>query len=310
MHKPFAELPRPMCKSILLTLLLASTAFGQWSWVVEPSITELPKEPSVKKTFTPQEATVQVKSPKTGPYTGTAICSHTVVTCAHGLTNENDIVTVDGKPAKVEKIIHGLDVALLRTEHELKPAAIAEKWPKVGEAVTGYGYEMNLNGKLGVFKSNVTRLNVFREGDTILIRKRAIPGRSGGGLFNAAGQLIGVNRGAMVATDESIYSGLDSIKAIINGDLPKIAQKAIEPKQSTPPAEFLKQPDCPSGQCPLIKRLPAPKAVGPAYKTGQLNQCPNGQCVQAPAAKAKGEVRDAPTPVSPLRKGFIFRGRR
>lgn len=255
--------------------LFALLILAQWSWAVDPQPTLAPKEPpaaapapvvSVKKFYSPQEATVQVKSPKTGPYTGTAICSHTVVTCAHGLTNENDIVTVDGKPAKVEKIIHGLDVALLRTEHELKPAAIAEKWPKAGEAVTGYGYEMNLNGKLGVFKSNVTGINTFRDGDTILIRKRAIPGRSGGGLFNAAGQLIGVNRGAMVATDESLYSGLDSIKKIVNIPGAPLAKADVHQGPVSIPNEWMRDPNCnrADGQCPLIKKLAPPKSLGTA----------------------------------------------
>jgi thiol-disulfide isomerase/thioredoxin len=62
------------------------------------------------------------------------------------------------------------------------------------------------------------------------IHGRPAIGRSGGGLFNEAGELIGVCNAAAVETDEGIYSALDSIYW-------QLAQAKLDHLFSNPPAQ-------------------------------------------------------------------------
>ncbi len=248
--------------------------------------------------YTPIEASVKVvTTTATGgirPYSGTAICNRTVLTCAHGMSADTDVVTVDGKPAKVITLDHDRDLMILRTEHDLKPVTIAKQWPKRGEQVTGYGYEIKNNGVLWKYPSVVTLAYRGSGMDIALVTGAATAGRSGSGLFNSAGELIGVCRGAMVRRNESIYTGLDSIGKLIGQPCEDkvVDSKAyaapdftvIAPKQNTPQS-------CPNGQCPLVpKRAP-------------VQNCPNGQCSKAPA-QANPLSSSKPTVRA---RGFIFR---
>jgi S1-C subfamily serine protease len=233
---------------------------------------------SVKKTYTPAEASVQVRCSKGNEAyqcSGTAIDSQTVLTCAHVLRN-GWLLTVDGKPAKLLRVDHKSDVALLTTEHQLKPVPVASVAPKANESVTAYGYERGRKG-LWRFPSRVTRLNRYIGFPNQSILGRPAQGRSGGGLFNSAGELVGVCSAA--DGQEGLYCGLDAIKAILNPS----KSTGLKPNLAAKTTPFFLQ-DCPDGQC--VKSVPA-KTNKSNTGNSRVLDCPTGQCPlipkQAPA---------------------------
>jgi trypsin-like peptidase len=292
----------------LFILLLSVGAFAQWTWAVDPTPTLAPScqcvdckcDPckcvkplvSAKKRNTPTEASVKVTTylseGRSRPHTGTAICEHTIITCAHGFDTGSETVTVDGKPARLIKIDFKEDVAMLRTEHSLKFVDVADAAPKLGEQVVGYGFEQErqiVKPGLWRFDTSVIGVNEWKGLKTVTVGMRAKPGRSGGGLFNTQGQLVGVCKEGIIAYDASIYAGLPAIHKLIGQPCEFEDVKENGPKFQRPadPLKFaLPEFVCPDGKCPL-QRLPASKAVAPAQVTGAFSQCPNGQCSRPPA---------------------------
>ena len=275
-------------KTLLLIFALSSLAYGQWSWAVDPAPTLAPADckcvdckcdpcdchakakpvVSVRKTFTPAEASVIVRAAKgkeAFQCSGTAICDHTVLTCWHILRERDFLnITVNGKPARVLRFDAKSDVALLTTEEQLKPVKVASEPLRAGEACTAYGYEYDKAGKLWKFPANLVQHNRYRGFPNQSTRGRdpVKSGRSGGGLFNAAGELVGVCSAA--DGQEGLYCGLEAVRSLVYGETQKIAPKAIEPKPSTPNIvnEWMRDPNCnrADGQCPLIKKLAPPNA--------------------------------------------------
>jgi CBS domain-containing protein len=262
-------------KTLLLIFAMSSLAYGQWSWAIDPTPQLAPKdcpcvdctcdpckcgEPSkpvvsVKKVHTPAEASVMVsvKHPDgtTSNCSGTAICDHTVITCWHCLREGVSSVTVDGKPATVERSDKVSDVAIIRTEHQLKPVPVASKAPAKSESVTAYGYEYNRKG-LWKFPSRINAINRYRGFPNVSIFGRPQSGRSGGGLFNSAGELVGVCSAA--DGSEGLYAGHAAVQAIV-------AAKTTPFLLQEPPAMFMQDPACKTGTCPLIKRQAPAKAL-------------------------------------------------
>lgn len=279
---------------------------------------------SVKKSYTPTEASVVVRATKgkeAFQASGTAIDEHTVLTCWHVL-REGWPLTVNGKPATVIRSDAKSDLALLATTDQLKPIRVSDKPLKAGDNCHAYGYEAQHKGIIYRWRTKIAALNRYKGFPNQSIIGRPQSGRSGGGLFNEAGELVGVCSAA--DGSEGLYAGHAAVLALI-------ASKAIEAKPNTPdsipskvsgnsslqgtkPAPvskpfaakttpFLLQ-DCPDGRCPLV-----PKPSTPATKSVALPQsgCVGGQCFQAPALKASPSERRV-VPMSPTR-GFFFRRR-
>lgn len=243
------------------------------------------------KKYLPVESTVMVRTTivsddkdldgKRFAFTGTAVCDHTVLTCAHGFKSIRDTVTINNEPSLVLKIDFDKDVAIVQTSATLKPARIAKSLPNRGDITVAYGYEWDKQGVLWRFRAPVTGVNSkYIDFDHILTGDKAKPGRSGGGLFNADGELIGVCRGAEIETHESLYSGLDSVRGVIG--LSKAEKPAKRFGKPVEPAYLY--PECPDGKCPLLKKQAPPTKVRsevesrpfPLSPSGGL--CPNGQC--------------------------------
>ncbi len=193
--------------------------------VSDETTTTTPEPP--KKRYLPWEASVIVRSDKTGEKSrqgsGTAICFHTILTAAHLIGDGFDI-TVDGKPAVLVDIDRDADLALIRTDdaHQLKPAPVAKTGPRVGDFVMAWGYEWDKQGQLRGFPSKVTFLNRYKGPDNLIAAGNPPKsGRSGGGLFNASGELIGVC-GAndppdpAKRTTDGLYAGHNAILKMID----------------------------------------------------------------------------------------------
>ncbi len=225
-----------------------------------------PPEVSVKKAYTPVDASVVVHN-KLGKdvfrCSGTAICDSTVVTCWHFIRNGIGDVTVNGIPAKVLKFDSKSDVALLKVEGQLKPVNVASEPLRAGAGCTAYGYEWNRNG-LWKFPTRINQLNRYSGFSNQSIYGRPASGRSGGGLFNAKGELIGVCSAA--DGNEGLYCGLAAIQNLIDIPAPPLTVAPRQQAISGPvfnSNEWTKDPACTTGQCPLIKKASKP-AQSPA----------------------------------------------
>ena len=83
--------------------------------------------------------------------------------------------------------------------------------------------------RLGEYSSSEDRSSAVRYDTT----RRPVQGRSGGGLFNSAGQLIGICTGAAVEVDEGIYGSIDVIyRGISKAGLAQLFQGQGTPTQS------------------------------------------------------------------------------
>jgi thiol-disulfide isomerase/thioredoxin len=81
----------------------------------------------------------------------------------------------------------------------------------VGQPATSVGCEHGANPT--PWATQITAINRYQGPPNIEAAKAPIEGRSGGGLFNAAGQLVGVCNAADPQRDEGLYASLPSIHA-------------------------------------------------------------------------------------------------
>ncbi len=240
-------------------------------------------------------------------FSGTAIAPNLVVTCWHGFRDKGT-VTVNGKPAKLLRKDEISDVALVEIEPELAKKEplnflpIAKEPAKKGEPATAYGYEYNRSG-LWKFPTRITAVNRYTGFDNVSIAGRPNQGRSGGGLFNEAGELIGV----CSASDgnEGLYCGLEAVQKIVNPATSKqVLQvptvKALTPGVSPTGNAGLGQ-DCPDGRCPLLP------------KQGNRSQVPskgNTPTLAPPEPRAIVQAKPLRSVmVQPVRRARVFSGR-
>lgn len=158
-----------------------------------------------------------------------------VVTCAHLFRDANGNAidpanrlsvelfdTASGSPRVVQRVAGQLisydfeaDVALvaIRPTGQVAAAPIAASPGelRVGDLVRSVGCDLGADPT--VRESRVVDLNRYDGPPNIEAAGAPIQGRSGGGLFNAEGALIGVCNFADEAADEGIYAGLASIHA-------------------------------------------------------------------------------------------------
>ncbi|TWT47268.1 trypsin-like peptidase domain-containing protein [Botrimarina hoheduenensis] len=172
--------------------------------------------------------------------TGTVIDSREgaalVITCAHlfrgadgqvidtqgRLTLELFDAAASGTPQPIKRVAGHLvsydmeaDVALVSfwASEGLQVARVAApaEAPRVGDTVASVGCD--LGAPPTVRASQVVSLNRYNGPPNLEATGAPVQGRSGGGLFDAAGRLVGVCYAADEAADEGLYAGLASLHA-------------------------------------------------------------------------------------------------
>lgn len=161
---------------------------------------------------------------------GTGTVIHTfrdeglVLTCGH-LFHENDDqapVTVemfqDGKifpfAARVVDLRHdGMDLALLRfrSTNSLTKIPLLPKGQSVNERDPVFSIGCDLGAEPSRRDTLISRLNRYIGTSNVEIAGAPVQGRSGGGLFDARGRLIGVCYAADNDLDEGLFVGPDAI---------------------------------------------------------------------------------------------------
>ena len=156
--------------------------------------------------------------------TGTIIDTHDgealVITCGHlfrDLPNDARILIeywVNGQMmtsegSLVDFTAEELDIGLVafrrRGPIATSPVLPADQQVREGEAIYSFGCDSGQNPSRR--DSRVTKLNRYLGPQNIEIAGAPIQGRSGGGLFNAAGYLIGICYAKDDQRDEGLYSG-------------------------------------------------------------------------------------------------------
>ncbi|NLF68119.1 MAG: thioredoxin fold domain-containing protein [Candidatus Anammoximicrobium sp.] len=226
--------------------------------------------------------------------TGTIIDTHQqealVMTCGH-LFRESQgqgKMSVDVFPAGVQNPVAGEVLTLLSydLEQDVALLAIRLNCPATPVPVAAAGYQVRPGDRVfsvgcdqgappTVRPSQVTALNKYQGPPNIESAGQPVIGRSGGGLFSADGQLIGVCNLADPQDDEGIYAAL----SLLHSHLDKIGQSRIYQRNAASSAVA----QVPAAMAPTA---PATLAVSPPDMASQMPHPPLGAPDPSVAAAA------------------------
>jgi thiol-disulfide isomerase/thioredoxin len=166
------------------------------------------------------------------------------------------------------------------------PVAPAGVEMKVGDSATAVGCAHGANPE--PWRTQITAIDRYQGAPNIEAARAPVEGCSGGGLFNAAGQLVGVCNAADPQRDEGLYAALGSIRAKLDAlQLAFVYQTpALGAAASAAPAPLV------AATTPFEVRGQNPTPVTPAIFPGLSgSQSPS----TAPAAAAPAEHGSAAT---------------
>ena len=230
-------------KSIFLMLILPAITLGQGLEI--PSEFEIPAEPVGSSEFrlvipsaaTPEqlatdkpiEASVIVEVIDGGHmrYSGSGTCVRSsagrclVLTCEHiarGVRDPQYRVRQGGKsfPAVLVASDRKADAAVLSIEAEIPAAAMASD-DNVSQSLVSVG-----SG------SAITHRLISRDRGTIMTDGLQVEGRSGGGLFDDQGRLVGVINGTRLDQRQSIYTPVSAMRGLIPVELGAMAPQVTQ----------------------------------------------------------------------------------
>lgn len=210
---------------------LASSTAKIGRAAVEPTVTRADQTPAVDTASRARLATVRIRVDDGNSLafgTGTVIYVQQdqalVLTCGHMFRDISqaakmsvDLFDSAGQitnvPAQV--VSHSTeqgDIGLMefRCPYPIAPVPIAKRAPALGDEAYSYGCDRGADPTRR--DTQVKRINRYIGPANIEIHGAPVVGRSGGGLFNAQGQLIGVCNAADAEDDEGIYAALPVIE--------------------------------------------------------------------------------------------------
>ena len=173
------------------------------------------------------------KSYGTGTIIDTRQGDALVVTCGHlfrGESAQGDITierfavtsrglqVIDRSQGKLESHDLGRDVGLVsfRPNTPVTSAKVASNFgERVNDRLWSVGCDLGADPT--VRNTRVTDINRYNGAPNVECSGAPVQGRSGGGLFNQAGELVGICFAADNEGDEGLYSGLASVHAELDG---------------------------------------------------------------------------------------------
>ena len=190
------------------------------------------RKPSNDAEFNAMRATVRIKveDPEGESFaTGTIIhCNDgecLVMTCGHvfresqgkgKITAEygfetDDLKTVPGSLVEYDAGPRDIALISLQTDEDITPVRVAPlRFPVLrGEQVFSIGCDHGQDATIR--RTRVKNQALYDQAKKYDIYGRPVDGRSGGGLFTAGGQLIGVCNAAAVEVDEGVYTSLENM---------------------------------------------------------------------------------------------------
>ncbi|MEQ9406250.1 MAG: trypsin-like peptidase domain-containing protein [Fuerstiella sp.] len=164
--------------------------------------------------------------------TGTIVHStagqSTILTCAHIFKEVSGQGSVEVEvfrngevlkyPATVVGGDHDSDVALIqiRNTSPLPVAPLLNGKLNLQKKQPVFSIGCNAGNMPTQLDMEVVKVNFFNGPENIVCSIDPVQGRSGGGLFNGDGQLIGVCSGAFRDTKEGLYTGVGAVRKLIN----------------------------------------------------------------------------------------------
>ena len=162
-----------------------------------------------------------------------------------------------------------------RPNFEVRPVRIAPEGTQIppGTAVTTVGCNRGENPS--AIESRVTANNRYQGPPNTEVAGAPVEGRSGGGLFNDAGQLVGVCFAADHEEDEGLYAGLKSVHELLDSRQLSDVYQGSSPSMTT------------AGQTEV---RPALRTAGTFSVRGQQPQLPSHPLESAPSSSQTGGV--------------------
>lgn len=204
----------------------------------------------------------------------------------------NGLQVVEKVAGTVESFNLERDVALV-SMHPQQPVKVVPVAAHFGERVNDRVWSVgcDLGADPTVRNSRVTDIDRYHGPPNIETSGAPIQGRSGGGLFNARGEVIGVCFAADVEGDEGLYSGLASVHAELDGlGLQAIynPRAAAAVAQAAPAAT----PQQPQASVARLAPLPSVDRVvrgqSPAAEESSFPRPPAASQAEPPAAPSRG----------------------
>ncbi|MCA9229332.1 MAG: trypsin-like peptidase domain-containing protein [Planctomycetales bacterium] len=189
------------------------------------------------------------------------------------------------------------DLALLsiRTDVPVEPVSIAQRDTPLapGGGVTSVG--CNLGANPTAIGSRITTINRYQGHPNVEVAGAPVEGRSGGGLFNATGQLIGVCFAADPEANEGLYASLPSILDKLDSLGLSMVYQSAAPETSVAPATQ-------AAAAPLPPQSLPPQA-DPGFAV--RGQEPMANSPSAPPLVAQAPPRIAPNQLSPAEQATL-----
>jgi thiol-disulfide isomerase/thioredoxin len=254
--------PRSMLSTAPGRTLAASPAAKQ------PPIEAMPSRSLADAVQRARAATVRLRVQEGkgfGVGTGTIIDRHgeeaLVLTCGHlfretkleanievDLFVGGQVQTVPGQVIDYDAEDRDIALVVIRPGFDVQPVQIANLStpPQTGQSVFSFGCDRGDDpSRRDTRITGVNKYNQHIKASNIEIAGAPIDGRSGGGLFNERGQLIGVCNAADYKGDVGIYTGPGSIRwqldriglaHLYRGEASAVAAAAEQPAPPQPPA--------------------------------------------------------------------------
>ena len=242
--------------------------------VVTPRISASPQQRALA-------ATVRLRVEDAGGTsfgTGTVIDTHgseaLVLTCGHlfrdsrgaGEINVDLFVNGTTRTVRGELIAYDAqhdDVGLvsIRPGISLAPVSVAPAGVNAGNGQQVFAVGCNRGAGPTVLLSKIAGVNRFIGSPNYTVSGRPLDGRSGGGLFTADGQLIGLCKWAVTDADEGVYAGLAAVhKHLAKAGLQSVFESvAGRDSQVVPAAAIAAEPKVAG---PVTLREPASSVLG------------------------------------------------
>lgn len=133
-----------------------------------------------------------------------------IITAEYGFDSGN-LESVPGQLIHYDAKAHDIGLVAIQTNGTLTPVAVASADAQVARGDQAFSIGCD-HGKNPTIRHTAIKNRATYDGEIKYdIYGRPVDGRSGGGLFDERGQLIGVCNAAAVEVDEGIYSGLNTI---------------------------------------------------------------------------------------------------
>lgn len=152
-----------------------------------------------------------------------------VLTCAHLFRDSQgqgplEVITFheseSGTTVPGKVLVYDLDrdVALvaIRTQSPIKPMSIAPSSHQMQVGQQAFSVGCDNGGPRNLYQTRINSVNRYVGHDNLQAAGAPSVGRSGGGLFNPEGQLVGVCNAADDEDDEGIYAAIPTIYTVLN----------------------------------------------------------------------------------------------